>query len=561
LNLPLGDKAALRVGGFVNNLDGVLHNRFDGREFNGNDEWGGRAKLLWRPTDTLDVLITADYAKQDQSVTWSPYAVGAASPFRLAYLGCGVVASPDNTDLCIDGPQYKDRENYGFAAQVDWSLPGGLTLTSITAGRRAFDLSNGDSDSLPVNILDNNISNQDLRQISQELRLASPAGGKLDYVAGLYFFRQKTNQVTDQTGTFGLFPLPLLNSTINSLVETTSYAAFGQAHYQLTDKLSLIGGARLTKDKVTLDFHQFARPGLFAINPTVTFNDAAKETNVSWRIGTQYQFAAKTMGYATVSRGYKGPGFNQTGVSSPTVDQEVGPEIPTSYEVGVKTTLLQGLMVLNLAAFDTKFEDYQAQTVDRTLTPAAFRTINAGTLKTRGVEGDLTAVLAPGLVVTASAAYIDAKYGRFEPVSCFPGQTVAQGCVLIAPGLFGYDASGQRLGGVPKWKANLVALYERPIGPSLKVSGSADYSWRGKANASAAGDPNTLIDSFGVLGFSLGVGAQSDRWKLSVWGKNVTDQRFPSALFGTPFGGAGDYSQVLTGDAFARYGMALNLRY
>ncbi|MDB5438955.1 MAG: hypothetical protein JWM33_1382, partial [Caulobacteraceae bacterium] len=54
LNLPLGDKAALRVGGFVNKLDGVLHNRFDGREFNGNDVWGGRAKLLWRPTDTLD---------------------------------------------------------------------------------------------------------------------------------------------------------------------------------------------------------------------------------------------------------------------------------------------------------------------------------------------------------------------------------------------------------------------------------------------------------------------------------------------------------------------------
>jgi iron complex outermembrane receptor protein len=307
-------------------------------------------------------------------------------------------------------------------------------------------------------------------------------------VAGLYYYRQKTNQVTDQTGTFGVFPVPIINSTINSLVDATSYAAFGQAHYQLNEKLALIAGARLTHDKVSLDFRQFTRPGYFGINPTVTFDDTAKETNLSWRIGTQYQFAERTMGYATVSRGYKGPGFNQTGVSNATTSQEVGPEIPTSYELGVKTTLLGGLAVLNVAAFSTKFEDYQAQTVDFTLTPAAFRTINAGDLKTKGIEADLTAVLAPGLMVTAAAAYIDAKYGQFAPISCDPLVTPT-GCVLIAPGLYGYDASGQRLSGVSKWKTSLAAVYERPIGHGLELSASADYGWRDGYNASATGDP------------------------------------------------------------------------
>lgn len=560
VNLPLGDKAALRVGGFVNRLDGVLHNLKDGRRFNGNDEWGGRAKLLWRPTDTVDVLIAADYAKQDQSITWSPYKLNPTGAMGLALGACGVKASPDNADLCIDGAQYKDRENYGFSAQVDWSLPGGLTLTSITAGRRDFDFSNGDSDSLPVNILNNNISNQDLRQVSQELRLASATGGKLDYVAGLYYYRQKTNQVTDQTGTFGVSPLPVINSTINSLVDSTSYAAFGQLHYQLSDKLALIGGARLTHDKVSLDFRQFTRPGFFGINPTVTFDDTAKETNLSWRLGTQYKFADRTMGYATVSRGYKGPGFNQTGVSNATTSQAVGPEIPTSYELGVKTTLLGGLAVLNVAAFSTRFEDYQAQTVDFTLTPAAFRTINAGDLKTKGIEADLTAILGPGLMVTAAAAYIDANYGKFAPISCDPLVTPS-GCVLIAPGLYGFDASGKSLSGSSKWKTSLAAVYERPIGHGLQLNASADYGWRDGYNASATGDPNTLIDSYGILGATIGIGAQDDRWKLAVWGKNLTDKRFPSALFGTPFGGKGDYSQVLTGDAFRRYGITLNLRY
>jgi len=560
VNLPLGDKAALRVGGFVNKADGVLHNLKDGRRFNGNDEWGGRAKLLWRPTDTVDVLITADYAKQDQSITWSPYKLNPTGVMGLTLGACGVKASPDNTNLCIDGAQYKDRENYGFSAQVDWSLPGGLTLTSITAGRRDFDFSNGDSDSLPVNILNNNISNQDLRQVSQELRLASPTGEKLEYVAGLYYYRQKTNQVTDQTGTFGVSPVPIINSTINSLVDTESYAAFGQASYHVTDKLSLIGGARLTRDKVSLDFHQFTRAGFFGINPTVRFDDTAKKTNLSWKVGAQYHFAERTMGYLTVSRGYKGPGFNQTGVSSATVSQKVGPEIPTSYEAGVKTTLLGGLAVLNLAAFSTKFEDYQAQTVDFTLTPPAFRTINAGDLKTKGFEGDLTAILAPGLLVTASAAYIDAKYGKFAPISCDP-VTTPSGCVLLAPGLYGFDASGKSLSGSSKWKTSLAAVYERSIGHGLQLNASADYGWRDGYNASATGDPNTAIKSYGILGGTIGIGAENDRWKLAVWGKNLTDKRFPSALFTTPFGGKGDYSQVLTGDAFRRYGVTLNVRY
>ncbi|MBO9709088.1 MAG: TonB-dependent receptor [Caulobacter sp.] len=567
LNLPVGENAAIRLGAYVNKLDGVLHNKFDGRRFNGNDEWGTRAKLLWRPTDTVDVLVTADYSKQDQSITWSPYKVNPTGALALVYAGCGVKASPENTDLCIDGPQYKDRENYGLVAEVNWSLPGGQTLTSITAGRRAFDLSNGDSDSLPVNILNDNISNQDLRQISQELRLSSPTGGRLEYVAGLYFYRQKTNQTTDQTGSFGL-PFGLKgNSTINSLVETTSYAAFGQAHFDLTEKLALIGGARLTHDKVSLDFNQFTRAGYVAINPTVRFDDSATETNFSWRIGAQYQFAQRTMGYATVSRGYKGPGFNQTGVSNATTSQEVGPEIPTSYELGVKTGLLGGLAVVNVAAFSTKFEDYQAQTVDFTLTPPAFRTINAGDLKTKGVEADLSAYLAPGLMVSAAVAYIDAKYGDFAPISCDPVVTPT-GCVVIAPGipglkppLYGYDASGQRLSGVSKWKTSFAAVYSRPIGHGLEFNASADYGWRDGYNASATRDPNTYIKSYGILGATIGIGSEDDRWKLAVWGKNLTDKRFPSSLFGTPFAGAGDYSQVLTGDAFRRYGVTLNLRY
>jgi len=565
VNIPLGETAALRIGGFVNQLDGQIHNRFDGRDFNGNDEWGGRAKLLWRPTDSIDVLISADYSKQDQSVTWTPYAAVAGGATETALALCGVTASPDNTDLCIDGPQYKDRENYGFSAQVNWDIGGGYTLTSITAGRRAFDFSGGDSDSLPANILNTNISNQDVRQVSQELRIASPSGEKLEYVAGLYYFKMTTDQTTIQTGTFGLFPFPILNRTIDNHAVTESKALFGQATWNATDALRFIVGGRFTSDEVSLDFDQYNLAGTIGIGPAVAFDRTAKEDNFSWRLGVQYDLTPVTMTYFTVSRGYKGPGFNQTAVNNLTDNQLVSPEYPMSYELGLKTVLPGGKAILNLAVFDTKFEDYQAQTVDFSVTPAAFRTINAGDLKTRGFEVDLTAAPIEGLLLNAAATWLDAKYGNFGYISCYPGQPVGAGqCEVLAPGfppVTGYDPSGERLAGAPEWKFALSGRYQRPITDTFEGFVQADYSWRSETNASASGDPETVIDSYGILSGSFGVETSDGRLRLSVWGKNLTDERFPSALFGTVFGAPGDYSQVLTGDAFRRFGVALNVRY
>lgn len=579
VNIPLGDSVALRIGGFVNKLDGQIHNKFDGREFNGNDEWGGRAKLLWRPTDSVDVLLSADYAKQDQSITWSPYKAVPGGTTETVLAACGVVASPDNTDLCIDGPQYKDRENYGFSAQVNWDIGGGFTFTSITAGRRAFDYSGGDSDSRPTNILNTNQSDQDIKQFSQELRIASPTGEKIEYVAGLYYFRMITDQTTTQTGTFNVpFVPPILNQTIDNHVVTESRALFGQATFNATEQLRFIFGGRFTRDNISLDFKQYALPGMIMLGTPVTLTDTIEEDNFSWRLGVQYDLTPVTMTYATVSRGYKGPGFNQTGVSSPTISQRVGPEYPTSYEIGLKTVLPGGKSILNVAIFDTKFEDYQAQTLDYSLAPAppTFRTINGGDLKTRGFEVDLTAAPIEGLLLTAAATWLDAKYGNFGYIGCYPGQTPATGCEVLVPAVpnplspflpplvaevTGYNPSGKPLAGAPEWKVALSGRYQRPITENFEGFVQADYSWRSDVNANAAGDPATEIKAYGILSGSVGVETSDGRVRFSVWGKNLTDERFPSALFGTVFGTPGDYSQVLTGDAFRRFGVALNVRY
>ncbi len=64
-----------------------------------------------------------------------------------------------------------------------------------------------------------------------------------------------------------------------------------------------------------------------------------------------------------------------------------------------------------------------------------------------------------------------------------------------------------------------------------------------------------------MVGLSVGLEADDGEWRLSLWGRNLGDKRFPALVFGPPFGGPGDYAQVLTGDAFRRFGVTLNLRY
>ncbi|HVK78981.1 MAG TPA: TonB-dependent receptor, partial [Verrucomicrobiae bacterium] len=266
---------------------------------------------------------------------------------------------------------------------------------------------------------------------------------------------------------------------------------------------------------------------------------------------------------------YKGPGFNQTAVSNPTQDQVVGPEIPTSYELGLKTSFFEGAITANFAVFHTEFEDYQAQVVDFDVTPAAFRTVNAGSLESQGFEADITAILPPGILLSAAVTYLDANYGEFAPISCYTGQTPAQGCdILVDPGFppflpptYAYDPSGQPLAGVAEWKTSFGAYYERELSAELNGFVQADYSWRSDVNASSAGDPRTRIDAYGLLGASIGVKAEDDSWRFSIWGRNLTDERFPSSLFNTVFGGAGDYSYVPTADAVQRVGVSLSFRH
>lgn len=565
LNLPIQPNAGIRLGAYTNRFDGAVENVPDGRDLTGNEEWGARARFLWDISPNLTFRLNVDYTEQDNPSMWTPYLTrpGGVQQQLLAN-ACGITASPSNLQTCITGVDVNHTKTQALSAYFDWNL-GDFKLSSITAGRWADFDQDRDSDSLPRNILDTNIAMSTQDQFSQEFRLISPEANSLRYTVGLYYFWFNNDQLIDQRGTLGITLPPglLFNNTVESTVESESAAVFGQAEFDLGNALTLIAGGRFTHDEVSLDFRQFARPGFLAYTANVALNPSTEEDNFSWRLGAQYDVSDDVMLYAVVSRGYKGPGFNQTAISNPSVSQLVRPEIPTNYELGLRSEFFDGALVANVTAFSQTFEDYQAQIVDRTVNPAVFRTVNAGELETNGVEADVTALLPPGIVLTASVAYLDATYKEFGEVSCFPGQTTAQGCLQVAPGVFAYNPTGDDLAGASKWRSTVTAYYERPLTASLVGFISADYAWRSDFNLGANGDPTTAIESYGLLNGSLGVSSATGKWRLSLWGRNLMDENFPFSIFSTPFGSTagGDYSQVPTRETSRHYGVALSVHY
>lgn len=562
LNMPLGERAALRVGGYVNRFDGLITNRNDGRRFNGNDERGARLRLAWNPRGDVQVKFGLDGSRQDSGGMWTAYKANPAGAIQARLAACGLGAGPDLRETCVDGPVYKRVDNEGAHLRVDWSVAG-YTLSSISGVRRNKSVEDRDSDSTPVNVLNRNFASITTRNTSQELRLASPDEGRVRWQAGLFWYELDIVQRTDQVGSLGVAPAPIFNSTVDSDIRSVSTAIFGQADIEITRQLTAIVGARHTRDEVGMEFQQFAQPGFTPFLPVVRRSDRTQAESTSWRLGAKYQIEPAHMVYATVSRGYKGPGFNQTAVANATVDQSVAPEVPTNIELGLRSSFLRGALVTNLTLFDQTFEDYQAQVLDTSIFPAVVRTVNAGRLKTRGLEADIQAVLPNHVVLTAALAYLDSEYQDFGLIACWPGQTAAQGCTTLAPGANFFDPSGRRLANAARVRATLTAYHQRALSDRINGFVQADASWRSEVNTTATGDPNAVIPAYGLVNASFGLAAHDERWRLTLWVRNLADKRYVAGVFGTPFGSraGGDYSQVPSLDARRRYGLSLGLRF
>ena len=590
---PLGDRMQGRLSAYSNQRDGYIVNvnpDAPQRELNERDEYGIRGKLAINLSANADLLLSADYAKRDQAAgaltLRSPSPGGAGSGLLstgVSVVGpltaaLGISAGPDNRALAAEQSFVNEMESRGLSAELNWRL-GQHELISLTAWRAWDSFDNNDADLIPQPFLAVNLGDLEQEQFSQELRLLSPRDRRLTYTLGAYWFEQDLEQFNTQAGTAGLDllgalpPGLLLGTDMVSSVDETNIALFGQGEYALTDRLSLIAGARVLRSEISGDLMRTVTPG--AVGPyagqsltSVPLRGKVNDSAIAWRFGLQYFLSDATNVFATVSRGYKAGGvvsgltINGVGPAAdtlPTVDAE----IPLQYELGVRSQGLDGRLTANLTAFYTTIDDFQAQA----LVPApngttVFSVTNAGKAETYGFEGELSLLATDALTLSVAAAYTKATFEDFTGAPCYALQPVGPGACIDGNGDGRgdfQDLSGGDLANAPEWVVNALARYEFQL-LGLPAFAQAGASYRDDTLSSNSNDPNTRIGSYSLIDGQVGVSFSGGRGTLALFGRNLLNEDFVEAIVGQPFD-TGGYAQFRTFEAMRSFGLRLSMSY
>jgi iron complex outermembrane receptor protein len=569
INIPVADNAALRVSSAYSQSPNTQFNRFDSTDYNVDGE-SVRARFKWDPSSALTVNLIGDYSDSIQrgGVPWSVYFATPGSLLSSRLAGCGVTIKQDNTDGCIDGGNHTTNESYGFSAQIDAKI-GDFTLTSISAfrGFTAHSYAS-DVDSVPVNVLNEDASPENIHNLSQEFRITSPSGGLIDYVGGLYYFHSYLNSINTEVGDLlAAFGEPFaLGQTLSTTATTRSAAAFGQATVNVTPASHLILGARYGNESVDAVTIGSLAPGAVAPFASIAgVQGTANDRYFSYRGGWQYDISHDVMAYATYTRGYKGPAINdQSGGGG--IPVLVKPEIPHVGEIGLKSMLMDGRLAANFALFYNRVTNFQTQFFDPTIAQFVFG--NAPSLTSKGVSFELFGKPLQGLTANFGGLYNNARYGSGYQVACAQLQTAAQGCQTVlqagAP-VSTTDAHGNLLIGSPEWKITSDVEYSANVLDGLSGFVSIDAVYTSRTNFDAAYDPIDTNAAATLFGGRLGVRRDDGRYGVSLFVRNMFNQYRPIVRFATPTAAqqfdAQSYAQIAGPESHRVVGISLDGKF
>ncbi|MEJ2532648.1 MAG: TonB-dependent receptor [Halioglobus sp.] len=616
---PITDTLSGRFAARGYEMDGYLDNVMTGDDGPEREDTTWRAQLQWDAADTLTVTgkwenSQFDYAQQTtQLAIFNPFTPGAAATSGLnqalvaaATGGSGLEKYDDERAVVNDGgallgqvvpvfaglpgfPALDEGSNNEMdvgTLTIDWGV-GEHTVTAITgyAHYEYRDICDCDFAALPFVQAD---AREDYDQWSQEIRLTSPVGGKLDYIVGLYY--QQSDLTFESDESFGTalayeqlgVPTPLLSPNLARIYamdqEQDMWAIFGSATYSLTDRTRLTLGLRYFEENKTADhvldkrftggwdFSALAgQPdGTIAYGDTPADYDAfldgfggvdlggvtagfltetvyqallgttehairnrdRDEQDVNWQLTVEHDLNDAVMLFATASTGTKGGGFDGRFLGADDSPLfEYEEETAQNYELGVKAYLLDNLMTLNATAFFSTVEDYQVNIFDgRT----GFFVQNAAEIESKGVEVDVNWAATEKLTVRFAGSYLDAAYKEWPNAPCWASSPddVRGGCVDFGTPDARRDAAGDTNVFSPDWSYNLNLNYVQPIGTSLEGRFVLNVNYADDQFVAADLDPiYAFQESFTKYDARIALGDVLGTWELALVGKNLSDKR------------------------------------
>ncbi len=566
---PITETLAARLSFSATNRDGFLYNVVTQDDLNDLNNIGVRGQLLFAPREGLNVVFAADYTRQ-RPEGYAQVVAGVAPTQRAANRQYAQIAAdlgytppswnPFDRVTDVDSPHRSYQDVGGAALTVEWDVGPG-TLTSITAWRFwDWDPSNDrDFLGLPITTVSANPSEQ--RQWTQELRYAGDLTPSIGFVVGAFAFRQTIDSdgLQEQGAAAARFLLtPSANAATPGLLdgygqtsdiasEHVSGAIFGQLEWRINDRLRLLPGLRFNYDEKEVDYQsaiygglQTTDPALIALQRSIlapqSYAAQVDDTNLSGQLTIAYALAPNYNLYATYATSFKSVGLNLGGLPNDSTGQPalsaatVAPEEVRHIEVGIKTQPFPGL-TLNLSAFETVIEDYQAQVVNASVGVLRGYLANADEVRVTGVELDASWRINANFWLYGALAYTD---GRYESFTDAPPPLEATGGPQVV------DISGQRLPGISEWAGSLGGEYQAPgqfLGREGAYFVALDTSFRTAFSSRAPSSAYLNVDGYSLINGRIGFRA-GDGWDVYLWGRNLTDEDYFEFLSAAP-GGSG----------------------
>ena len=525
---PLTQNLAYRLSGNINQRDGYYDNSA-GVDFNDADDWNIQGKLQWEATESLSILLSGSRVERDTTCCGADAVQTESVNNELVAQGL----SPDSNDPYDYNVQSNADNRFAMESDllsmtIDYDTGWGA-IKSITAWNDYSYRVDQDPDRSELDILTLSNDKSSGDSFSQELRFTASPSDNVDYMLGVFYLEQNTKRggdepfvfIGDDIITIGSqqdlpFPLPFnflvqpgdsLTLDMNQDAETIAF--FGQGTWHIGDQWHITGGLRWSDEEKKSDLFSQTYSTAFSnqvlgasfLDSVSTPIDATLERssdNVDWMLSAVLDISDDSMVYASAGTGTKSGGF-QT-VNGTADDREFDDEDTTTYELGIKSTLLDARLRINAAAFYSEIENFQAQ---RQLeTGLGTYVSNEAKVETSGVDFQVEAAPTPNLVLSAGLLYMH-KY-------------------QITDG----PEKGADLPFTAEFSGTVAATLVFPLGDG-GIYWRTDYSYMDNHTtnvASATQLRDEDYDNRNLINSKLGW--RNDSWNVSVWGKNLSDDKY-----------------------------------
>ncbi|WP_242140956.1 TonB-dependent receptor [Sphingomonas sp. TREG-RG-20F-R18-01] len=550
-NLPFNDKFAIRFAGLGEKFGGYWHQDPTGRRFGGIDTISLRLTARYQFNPNLSWIVRTDYSTQTGDA-WYNISIIPSSVTPTILTNLTRVLRGNLPTIGIDSNSSKqdvstariDDYHFGVSSTLNFSTDSGFEFKLINSYRhwRASE-QDGEVTFLPVPLLYRHFDYESKSQ-NHEFQVVSPKdrllGGRLNFVAGLYFFQEafhldqdynlRGSYCTLAVANFAppLVPACLAGPQMSAFYqrypqETTSYAGYGQATLEVLPKVDLTVGGRYTHEhKDATFFSARVNPAaVFGTNENSPLNYS--DGRFTGRANLDWKPTRDILLFATYSTGFKAGGFN-SGASNIALGnlRDYGPETVKNYEVGFKTQFFHRALTANVTAYRMDVNGFQ----ERALTSVASLIRNVGSIRSQGVDAQFAAAPTSWFRINAAVAYNDNKFRDYQNAPPLPWQTGVQ------------NLTGTRPTYSPVWSTSEGIEFRNEFANGFRAALRADVSSNSAQNLNAVIDnsPITVQKAYALLSARLSIFSPGDRYSLAVFGSNLTDHHYCVNEGYLPFG-------------------------